>query len=495
MMKKIVFSLLIFSLLLGCSEDKVDTFVTGEISGTVVSDGDNEPIENVKISTTPNSKTVFTNDKGEFTLEDVPTGDYSVRAEKDGWITDFEGVTLDEGATVTVIFELELETASNQPPSTPVLISPADLAVDVPISQQFVWSSRDPDATDDLTFTLEIKNDQDDEVLKVESLTDTVYQVSDLKFGTKYFWQVAVTDSINDPVLSRVSSFTTTINPENRFHFVEQVSGNNVIVSSNEDGTTRFRLTEEGQNSYRPKKNNQAGRIAFLRTVGGQTHIFTTDLSGEDLQQVTQAVPVAGFNLNEIEFDWSANGAQLIYPSFDKLYKINKDGSGLELVYQTADGSFITKCAWSEDGSFIALSSNNSDGYNGMIFTIDMTGNVLKTILDGLNGATGGLDISIDGSQILYTYDVSGFENNSYRRLDSRIFLYVLATDAVTDLSSDKPAGTNDLNPKFSPNNAQIIFENTSNDGISPVQILRRATSGTGNRIELFANAQMPDWQ
>ncbi|WP_340198991.1 carboxypeptidase regulatory-like domain-containing protein [Ascidiimonas sp. W6] len=495
MMKKIIYVLFTFSILISCSEDKVDTFVTGEISGTVVSDGDNEPIENVKISTSPNSKTVFTNANGEFTLEEVPTGDYSLKAEKDGWVTNFEAVSLTESATVTVIFELELETATNRPPATPVLITPTDLAIDVPVEQQFVWNASDPDATDELTFTLEIKNAQDDEILKIESLTDTVYTVSDLDFGTKYFWQITVSDSINEPVLSKISSFTTLDNPENRFHYVQQIGGNNVIISSNEDGSTQFRLTDENQNSYRPKKNLQAGRIAFLRNIGAQTHLFTSDLSGDDIRQVTQAVPVAGFNLNEIEFDWSSNGSQLIYPSFDKLYKINKDGSGLELVFQTSDGSFITKCAWSEDGSFIALTSNNSDGYNGRIFTIDLNGNITKTLLSGLNGAMGGLDISIDGSQVLYTYDVSGFENNSYRRLDSRVFVYTLASDAVADLSIDKPTGTNDLNAKFSPNNADIIFENTSNDGISPIQIVRRAASGGGNRFTLFNNASMPDWQ
>jgi hypothetical protein len=494
-MKKIFYTLFILVALISCSEDKIDTFVTGQISGTVVSKGDNEPIENVKVSTQPNSKTVFTNSDGEFTLEEVPTGEYSVQAEKEGWITDFEGVTLNEGAEVSIIFELDLETATNQPPTTPILLSPADLSVDVPTEPQFIWSSSDPDATDELTFTLEVKNDQDDEVLKIESLTDTTYTAAGLKFGTKYFWQVTVTDSINEPVLSRISSFTTIINPENRFHYVQQSGGNNVIISSNEDGSTRFALTADNQNSYRPKKNIQAGRIAFMRTVGAQTHLFTTDLAGDDLQQVTLSVPVAGFNLNEIEFDWSSNGAQLIYPNFDKLYKINKDGSGLELLYQTTDGSFISRCAWSEDGSFIALVTNNTEGYGGRIFTIDMNGIVLKTLLNGLPGAVGGLDISVDGAQILYTYDVAGFENNSYRRLDSRVFLYVLATDAVSDLSSDKPAGTNDLNPKFSPNNADIIFENTSNDGISPIQIVRRAKSGAGNRFVLFENAQMPDWQ
>jgi hypothetical protein len=41
----------------------------------------------------------------------------------------------------------------------------------------------------------------------------------------------------------------------------------------------------------------------------------------------TNAVPVAGFNSEFINFSWNASGSQIIYPYFDKLYKINKDGS------------------------------------------------------------------------------------------------------------------------------------------------------------------------
>ncbi len=32
-------------------------------------------------------------------------------------------------------------------------------------------------------------------------------------------------------------------------------------------------------------------------------------------------------------------------------------------------------------------------------------------ILDGVNGAAGGLDYSFDGTKLLYTYDISGNEN------------------------------------------------------------------------------------
>jgi hypothetical protein len=42
----------------------------------------------------------------------------------------------------------------------------------------------------------------------------------------------------------------------------------------------------------------------------------------------------------------NASGSEIIYPYFDKLYKINKDGSGLTKIYQTTDGRFISECDW-----------------------------------------------------------------------------------------------------------------------------------------------------
>jgi dipeptidyl aminopeptidase/acylaminoacyl peptidase len=173
---------------------------------------------------------------------------------------------------------------------------------------------------------------------------------------------------------------------------------------------------------------------------------------------------------------------------------INKDGSGLQLIYQTPDGSFITECDWSYDESVIALKTNDIDGYNTSIYTIDINGNLLDTILTGVTGAAGGLNISIDNQKLLYTYDTSGYEDASYRQLDTHIFIYNFTTTNTFDLSFDKTAGTNDLDPRFTPNEARVIFVNTSNDGISEKQIFLVDLDGE-NREMLFENAFMPDWE
>ena len=79
------------------------------------------------------------------------------------------------------------------------------------------------------------------------------------------------------------------------------------------------------------------------------------------------------------------------------------------------------------------------------------------------------------------------------------MFVENLETSAVQDYSRGKLEGTNDLDPRFSPNEAEIIFVNTSNDGVSQKNIytayLEDQESDGSHRIELIEGAKMPDWE
>jgi dipeptidyl aminopeptidase/acylaminoacyl peptidase len=271
-------------------------------------------------------------------------------------------------------------------------------------------------------------------------------------------------------------------------------------MSSDAQGNS-FQFTNSSYNSWRPRKNNNAGLIAFLRTESGSTHVYTANPDGSNPFKVT-TVAAGGFNNYELDFAWSTNGQEILYSNFNKLYRINKDGSGLALVYTTPDGNMISECDWSYDGSRIALKTNDYSGYNTKIFVIDMTGSVLKTIVSGLSGAAGGLNFSVDGQMLVYTRDMSGYQDGSgnYRQLDSHIFIYNLVNDTAYDISveSEKPLGTNDLDPRFSPNNAQIIFMNTSNDNISQKNVMAidlNSSMTDLSRAALFINAEMPDYE
>ncbi|HBY68622.1 MAG TPA: hypothetical protein DEG69_13260, partial [Flavobacteriaceae bacterium] len=135
----------LFLLIFSCSEDKIGVNQTGSITGKVVEIETNVPLENARISSQPLTSTVFTDENGEFEIENVPVGEYSVEARKDGYLGGFEPANVNSSTPVNVIFELELSTAENQPPSTPILLSPADNEVLQSIEADFAWDSTDPD--------------------------------------------------------------------------------------------------------------------------------------------------------------------------------------------------------------------------------------------------------------------------------------------------------------------------------------------------------------
>ena len=193
----------------GCSEDTIDVAGIGVVTGKVVKAKTFEPVENAKITLTPTNNSTFTDVNGEFILTDVPAGDYSVQAEKDGYLAKIEAATVSVKDTVNIVFEIDIETALNKPPSAPKLISPQDNSTGLGIEVNLVWSaSTDPD-NDELTYGITVRNDINNDIISVNSLTDTTYVLPNLKNGTKYFWQVAVSDDINDDVLTAISSFET----------------------------------------------------------------------------------------------------------------------------------------------------------------------------------------------------------------------------------------------------------------------------------------------
>lgn len=491
---KIVSVLVVLSAI-SCSEDTIDLEGLGSVKGSVVKVGTNEPLENVKISTNPGTSTVFTNTEGVYILENVPAGDYSLSAQREGLLAVFEGITVIADSEVEVVFEMDVETAGNRSPDAPTLLTPTDNAIDVPVDLELVWSANDPDVDDTLKFTVTLRNEDNDAIEVFENITDTTYAITGLAYGTKYFWQVSSDDEVNDPVNSTTFAFTTAIPPNNRIVFTRLVEGNSVIYSADESGNTEIPLTATSKNSFRPRRNPTTGKIAFLQSVGSQTHLFIMNEDGSDLKQVTSQIGVSGFNLEEVDFSWDANGAKLLFPNQDKLYSINTTGSGLNLVYQTTNGNLITEVDKNESNGMIAIKTNDLDGYTVEILIINTSGDVQNTVLTGLAGAAGGIDMSVDGSQLVYTRDVSGLQNTTYRRLDSHIFIYNFSGNTTIDVSVNKPSGTNDLDARFSPNEASIIYMNTSNDGISAKAIQTISLADLETRTTLLENAAMPDWE
>jgi hypothetical protein len=490
---KFSFFILILALSYSCSEETIDDTGFGTVTGRVVEAVTFEPIENARVSSNPNTSAVFTDEDGYFTIENVPTGDYAFEARKDGFIVKFEAGTVLKELETELVFELEPIEEINQSPTVPELLTPLDNAEDLSLSVNLTWQSTDAE-DDELTYKITLRNDITDEITIYEDITTTSYTLTSLNYSTKYFWQVSVSDGINSEVNSLTQSFRTLEFPNARYLFTRKIGDNNVIFTADDAGN-ELQITSDATNSFRPRKNIPANKIAFLRTTGGQAHIYTMNPDGSDVFKVTAGIPAAGFNLDYYNFSWKSNGSQLIYSNFDKLYKINVDGSGLELIFQTPNGKFISECDWSVDSSIIALKVTNLNGYETEVYVINSTGTVIENVISGTMGAIGGLHLSVTNSKLIFTRDITGFESFDYRQLDTRIFQYDFITDLITEINVQKPAGFIDTDVRYSPTEAELIFMSTANDGISQKNILKYTIGVTGSRMEIFENAIMPDWK
>ncbi len=499
-MKQILlYSLLAALMLYSCKEDTIGFSGSGTITGKVVDAGTFAPVTHAKVTLTPSNNTVFSNEAGEFLFARVETGDYSVSAIKDGFLTAFKPATVASDLEVSVVFELEVETAGNRSPHAPQLIFPLDGDENAPLHVTLVWSGADPE-NDTLAYAIRIRNDRTSDVLEINNLKDTTYTLTNLTMGTRYYWQVSANDGINEDVWSVTHTFKSSNVQNNRFLFVRNVDGKNVIYSANGQGD-EVQLTSSDENCWRPRKHPLTGKIAFLKSVDMETHLFTMNPDGSQQMQVT-SLAVKGFNDAELDYSWSPDGGQLLYPHFTTLYTVHINGTGLEKIYETADGSFISECDWSQDGTLIALKTNNAKGYEASIFTIDVKGFERDKIISGIKGAAGGLNISVDKKFLLFTRDISGIENDYYRQLNTRLYIYYFETRQIVDISRQKEDGTLDLDPRISPDEARVIFVNTASDGKEVHKILFQDINPDEedgvylfNREELFLNATMPDWE
>lgn len=505
MKKSIPYLFLVLGVLflaVACSEESVDENIFGTLTGKVVAKGDNTPLANVKISSTPVSTTVFTDDQGNFEMNDIQIGQYSIQAELAEFQTAFEATNILDGKTVNIVFELDSVDVNNLVPLTPNLLFPEDGAENIGSSAEFAWSSSKND-DDEIDYTLELRNGTTNEITTYEALKDTVLLINDLAIGKNYFWQISANDGVNSPVKSALGGFATNSGTLNRFFYVRNQAGNNVIFSGSEPiggdeeelNQNELQLTSSNTNSFKPSKNNTVNKIAFLRLVGAEMHLFTMNVDGSEVSQVTENVPITGFRQEELEYTWYDDGAKFYFPNFNKLYSINKDGSGIEMVYQTGS-AFISEVAVNPVNNLVAIKTNDVNGYNARVVVVNVaTDTEEEVVITGQAGALGGLDFSADGTKVLFTRDMSEVQNTGYRQLDSRVFEYNLTSNTTTEIDTDKEAGTNDLDAKYSPDDGSIIFVNTSNDGISERKIYRTLNDNINKKEALFTNAFMPSWE
>ena len=257
--------------------------------------------------------------------------------------------------------------------------------------------------------------------------------------------------------------------------------------------STKVRLTQQPSADVFPRLSPGRQWIAYVSDGEGKQQIYVMKNDGSEKRRVTE-LPVAGYHNYGEGFCWSPDGGQLLYSHYDKLYRINRDGTFLTLIATAPDGRHFKACDWSGETHKIAVQTTGTNITDSEIYLMKENGSNMELIVDNLPGRIENPSFSIDGKKLLFTQDVSGFVSATGRQLDTRIIMMDIDTGQMTDLSTKKPGGSNDTAPRFSPNGAYIIFENGSNEIGAPKSIWKMNLSGEDRQL-LIENAEAPDWK
>ncbi|GAA3925313.1 hypothetical protein GCM10022406_09170 [Hymenobacter algoricola] len=495
--------LLLSHFVLACETNTIEPAYYGALEGTVV-DGSSgsKPLANVVITTNPATTSFTTDAQGKFTLPNLLVGKYALSIRKTDYKTETVNVQVQEGTPTLVTVVMEKASGSNRRPNAPSNPTPANGAAGQPSRLTLKWRVTDPDAGDSLKSDVLIyESNSLDQKQVLTNSRDTVVTI-DVKYNTTYFWQVTVRDKAGETVRGDVWRFQTSALPDNRYLYVREVGGNTDIYSSDNAGNNLTRLTTSAFLETAPQLSPTRDRIAYTSNATGRYQLYTMNRDGSDSRQITPGmIPVEGYGNYGLAYHWSPDGSQLIYASNDKLWRINRDGTGLVQVATAPAGRNFRECDWTAQSNRIIVQTVGTNIYDAEFYIMNADGSNLAKVIDNLPGRLDSPSFSIDGSRLLYSRDVDGYEQVSGRQLNGHIFMQKLDGTGVVDLSppstgsiTGKPAGTNDLFPRFSPDGAKVIFVNVNNDGISVPEIWIMDLDGK-NRAKLFANATLPDWK
>ena len=498
MLRILSFTLLLSILgwLTACTEDTIAPITVGTLQGIVLAN--ETPLPNINITTQPATNQLLTDSAGHFIMAGIPADTYTITVRGVGIRTTSLTALVTADAPAEVTIRAELTEAANRTPDTPQLISPQNNAINLARTLTLVWQGTDPNE-DSIRYEVQFFTSQSasQQSVVIPDIADTTLTVRDLQFATTYFWQIIATNPQGLRSQSEVGSFTTIPVPDLRMAWVSDTSGNAEIYASDGSDTTIVQITNRAARDVQPRLHPQLPQVAFASEVQGETQLLIAPLVGGEPTQITQ-VPMAGFHNIGTGYTWSPDGGQLAYAHYHELYRIQADGSGLAVMTQASANRHFREMDWTAVGNRFVLQTIGTRIYDSELYLYAPAEDSLRLLVANHPGQVNSPSFSVDGQEVLFTYDASEFQSQEGRQLDSRIYRVPTNSnpDSIqwVDVSVNKPAGTNDRRPRYSPDGASIIFENAPNDDPTTASIWTMDLNGE-NRQLLYQRAQMPDWR
>lgn len=493
--QRLILSLLLAMVLLPfCQEEPFEPDITGSITGQVKDANTGIPLENATITTKPPTEVVVTGNDGLYEFLHIDTGSYKIVSER----MDYNGKILnvsvkeDQTANVTILLSSKEGSGINNIQFENVFL-PEEGAEHQTVTPTLSWKARSESSGKPLTYDVFLYPSNAPSKTRItRAITDTSVTVDPLAYNKVYRWQVKAMDEEGNATYSQTLSFKTKSIPENAFFFVKKVDGDYEIMAYDLDQNQASPLTFNSYRDWAPKINTQNNRIAFVSDSLVKTYIYTMDRNGGDIQKIT-GLAVDGYHNQGNAFDWDEHQGKIIFSHYQYLYEINSDGSSLNTIATAPEGRHFREVAVSPDGSQILVLTVGERVYNSEIYLMNRNGSNRQLIIGNRDGIVQSPSWSIDGESILFTHDVSGNESLAARMLNSRIYSYDLGSGATTNLSQNKPQGTNDMHPRYSPTGARIIFTNAPNNDSQHPDIWVMDANGQ-NREKLVTGGNLPNW-
>ncbi len=485
----------IFGLLLlfvGC-EDASDEISFGKLQGWVMDNKTNEPIAQAVISTNPASQSIMTDSEGRFELSGLEAGEYVVTAKRYGYSNGIEKINIRGDKTSQLIIQLVLSESgeSSVDLSSPL---PAHNNEEVDISSVFRWKSSAKEG-DDVAYQLLVYTaNSATPVVDVEQIADTFYTVNNLDYSSAHLWQVVAKKNDRQVGQSPVWSFKTSAMPVYPFLFIKGGNDKNIYSAKQKGDEHPKQMTASSFQNLFPRRNPVTREILFSAIENGFSYLYLMNKDGSDVKQIPNT-KVAGYHNAGTGFCWSPTGEEILFCQYDKLYKINKDGSGQDRISTAPAGRNYVFVDWSNAANKIVAQTRGVNIYDSEIYLMDTNGDNRTMIIANEAGRTEYPNFSIDGKSIVYVQDKSGYNNLNGRMLDASIFVYDITGMTTKDLSiEEKTGGTNDMQPRYSADGSKIMFVNTLNTGVEEKNIWVMDLDGK-NRELYFENAEMPEWR
>jgi Tol biopolymer transport system component len=229
-----------------------------------------------------------------------------------------------------------------------------------------------------------------------------------------------------------------------------------------------------------PPQDPGPGRIIFTRVLNGLVDLYTMDLNGKNLQQVTTSYAFDDWG------SWSPDTFKIVFmsnripdttfiPRF-QIFTMNSDGSNVsQLTFpnptKDSTGHVIDTTsnfhpAWSPDGTKIAFASTRDT--NSEIYLMDPNGaNIIRLTSVAADNAQPAW--SPDGTKIAFASNRDGNDE-----------IYVMAANGSGQVNLTHHAGS-DLAPAWSPDGTKIVFQSDREtnyavwvmnaDGSNPVRL------------------------